>query len=686
MKRTAGIASLLLIASCIHSQSQPPPAPLATPQSQAQPQVDSPSQPKAPSEAQRQPATPAQARRAPVAPVPLETYFDTRRVYGVSFSADEKWVAFATDQGGRPDVWVQPIDGGDAQQITHVQGQLWTFDFSPTEDRLLYQTDVAGDENTRLYLTDHAGRATVEITKGDPKDRRAEYVDWSRDGRTLLYTSNRRDLKLMDLYEYDVGARRSKLVWRASGKLSFARVSHDHRRIALVESLSDRDSNMVLVDHGQERLLTPHQGDALYAPADFSKDGRTLLYTSDEAGEFAALYSMNLESGQRRPLLQKEWDVKTAGDSPAFRYRFVQVNADGAPRLELRDAAGDAVRLPNPPKGAFWSLLQIYRYPNQARFSPSERYLGLEAVGGATPAVPYVVDLQSHAARPVAEVLPPALRGGAMIAPESVRVKSFDGRQVPAFLYKPKEAQKGAPAVILVHGGPTAQSLQRFDPYVQYLASKGYVVLVPNVRGSTGYGKSYTLLDNKDFGGGPLKDVVACKQWLAKSGGVDPDRVVVMGGSYGGYMALAAAAFTPSEFAANVDWFGVSDLKTLVESFPPYWASRIEFIYAKFGNPKDPKDAPYLHDRSPIWFADRIQRPLMVVQGDKDVRVRQDQSDRIVQVLKEKGVPVHYLILENEGHGFSRNESRLAAYAATDRFLDRYLFGDTSVKVVASDP
>ena len=657
MKRTIIVALLLLGASCAH------------PSHPAQEVAAS-----APSPAPR-------TGRAPVAPVPLETYFETRRVYGVSFSSDERWVAFATDHGGRPDVWVQPIEGGPATQVTRVEGQLWTFDFSPTEDRLLFQTDIGGDENTRLYLTDRRGSTSVEITEGDPKDRRAEYVDWSRDGKTLLYLSNRRDPKLMDLWEYDVAAGRSRLVWKAHGAVAFGAVSRDHRRVALVETLSDRNSNLYLLDGDTERLLTRHEGDALYAPADFARDARTLLFTSDEGREFQALYALDLETGARRPVLQTDWDVEAAAWSPGFHYQLTQVNADGAPRLELRDAAGKPVALPAPPRGAFWSLLAIYRYPNQPRFSRSERYLGLNVFGGATPAVPYVVDLKTGAARPVADVLPPALRERAMVAPRSVRIRSFDGREVPAFLYDPARGP-GAPAVILVHGGPTAQSLQRFDPYVQYLASKGYAVLVPNVRGSTGYGKSYTLLDNKDFGGGPLKDVVACKRWLAQSAGVDADRVVVMGGSYGGYMALAAATFTPTEFAANVDWFGVSDLKTLVESFPPYWAAGIEFIHAKFGDPNDPKDAPYLHDRSPIFFADRIERPLLVVAGDKDVRVRKDQSDRIVEAVRRRGVPVHYLVLKDEGHGFSRNESRLAAYAVTDRFLDRYLFGDASVTVL----
>jgi dipeptidyl aminopeptidase/acylaminoacyl peptidase len=210
------------------------------------------------------------------------------------------------------------------------------------------------------------------------------------------------------------------------------------------------------------------------------------------------------------------------------------------------------------------------------------------------------------------------------------------------------------------------------------LVSKGYAVLVPNVRGSTGYGKSYTKLDNLDLGGGPLEDVVACKRWMVANAGVDTNRVVVFGGSYGGYMALAAEAFTPDEFAANVDFFGVSDLRTLVESFPPYWASMSSFIFQKFGDPKNPAHARYQHDRSPIHFVSKMKKPLLVVQGDKDARVKKDQSDRIVAGLAAQKVPVHYLVLENEGHGFTKTENNLKALDLTDRFLDRYIFEDTT--------
>jgi dipeptidyl aminopeptidase/acylaminoacyl peptidase len=221
--------------------------------------------------------------------------------------------------------------------------------------------------------------------------------------------------------------------------------------------------------------------------------------------------------------------------------------------------------------------------------------------------------------------------------------------------------------------------MRDFSRIRQYLLSKGFVVLVPNVRGSTGYGKTWTRLDNLDLGGGPLDDVVACKRWLVEQAHVAKDKVVVMGGSYGGYMALAAAAFKPDEFVALVDYFGVSDLKSLVESFPAYWATRATYIYKKFGDPKDPAHAAYQHDRSPLFFVDRMKRPLLVVQGEKDARVKADQSERIVAELKKRNVPVHYLLLPGEGHGFTKNENFLKAYQLTDRFLDRYVWGDTSV-------
>jgi dipeptidyl aminopeptidase/acylaminoacyl peptidase len=616
---------------------------------------------------------PAAAGRAPV---PLEEYYKIRRYGGtnMSFSHDEKLVAFGSDQGGRIDLWVRPVEGGEPRQITHVEGFLGSFAFSPTEDVLAYEADVGGDELPHLFLTDSKGTAPRDLTADYPKGRRTQFLDWARDGKSFVYLSNLRDEKLLDLCEYHLATGRSQILWLASGALALANADRAHNRFAIIETLSDANSNLWLFERGDEqpRLLTPHQGDVLYTPQDFTADGRGLLYTSDEGGEFSALYAMDLATRKPTALLQPKWDVDAAADSTGHRYRYETVNADGTEELALQDlSTGKEVPVPRPPVPGGWL---------PAAFSPHDRYLGMWLRTDAAPQTPYLLDLQTGEARKLDDPLPPSLAGRPMVAAESVRVPSFDGRQVPGFLYRTKGTAP-FPAIIDVHGGPTSQSLRTFSAYRQYFLSKGIAVFVPNVRGSTGYGKSWMRLDNKDLGGGPLKDIVASKWWLVANADVADDKVAVMGGSYGGYMALAAEAFAPEEFAANVDFFGVSDLKTLVESFPPYWAAFSTFIYQKFGDPKDPKDAAYQHDRSPINFVGQMRRPLLVVQGDHDARVKKDQSDRIVDSLRARRVPVHYLVLQNEGHGFSRNDSLLRAIQATDAFIDRYLLGDEKAKV-----
>jgi dipeptidyl aminopeptidase/acylaminoacyl peptidase len=610
---------------------------------------------------------------------PLADFFQTRRYgtaisLGMTFSHDEKLAAFQSDAGGRLDIWVKPLDGGAGRQVTHVEGFVGNFAFSPTDDVLAYEADVGGDELPHLFLTDSRGSAPRDVTADYPKGRRTAFVEWAPDGRTFLYQSNLRDESLLDLYEYDLAAGRSQLVWQASGAIAFAIADREHRRFALLETLSDKNTNLYVVERGGGApvLLTPHEGDVVYAAQDFTNDG-ALLFTSDQGSEFSGLYSMDIATKAVAPVLQPKWDVDTAGESLAHRYRVVAVNADGTEQLALRNlATGSDVKVQPAPLGGGWL---------PAAFSPGERWLGVWLRTDAAPQTPYAIDLQTGEARKLDEPLPASLRNYPMAVGQSVRIPSFDGKPVPAFFYKP-QGKGPFPAVIDVHGGPTSQSRRAFSPFRQYLLSRGIAVLVPNVRGSTGYGKTWTALDDRDLGGGPLKDVVACKWWMVGSAGVADDKVVVMGGSYGGYMALAAEAFASDEFAANVDFFGVSDLKTLVESFPPYWASAATYIYEKFGDPKEPKDAQYQHDRSPIWFTDRMKAPLLVVQGDKDVRVRKEQSDRIVEALRKRNVPVYYLVLENEGHGFTRNDDILRAYDAADRFLRKHVLGDAAVQVL----
>lgn len=630
-------------------------------------------------------ATPPHVSKpAPKAPVALEEYFKTTRVRGVSFSHDEKLVVFMSDKAGRPDLWVEPVAGGPATQITHVDGFVHSFAFSPTADVLMFEADKGGDELPHLFLTNAKGEAPKDIVADLPAGRRTQFVQWAQDGKTLLYLSSARDEKQMDLWEHDVKAGKSKMLWKSEGAFSFEDVSADGQRFLVVETKGSSDNALYLVERPkptERKLVTPHSGDALFHGG-FSHDGKTLLLTSDEKAESRALFGVDVATGKKAVLREGPWDVEWAVDSRTGKYRLSSANADGAPELVVTEVkTGKKLELPAAPKGLAWDAMDFTRSGAWVLgFSKSERYLGVVARGDTAPAVPYVIDLQKGIATPVSETLPPTLRDRTMVTGTAVRIPSFDGKPVPAYLYAP--AGTGPfPAVIDVHGGPTSQSKRDFSTIRQYLVSKGYAVLVPNVRGSTGYGKTWTRLNSHDIGGGPLKDVVACKKYLVDQAHVAADQVVVMGGSYGGYMALAAATFTPDEFAANVDFFGVSDLKSLVESFPAYWSSGAADIYEKFGDPKNPADAAYQHDQSPIHFMTRVTRPLLVVQGDKDARVKKDQSDRIVDGLRARKVTVHYLVLENEGHGFTRVENSLKAYAMTDRFLDHYLLGDDRVAV-----
>ena len=618
---------------------------------------------------------PKEAVHAPRAPVPLSDYFKILLARGASFSHDEAVVAYASNEGGRVDVWAQPVAGGPAKQLTHVKGFVASFDFSPTQDLLVFGADIGGDELTQLYFTDSTGKEPVAVFPDEPKGTRTNFVRWAQDGKTFLYLSSRRDPKYLDLYEYALASKKSTRLWEASGKLALAAVSRDLKAFAIVETLSDADANLYLVKRGAKTpvLLTPHQGEINFGAYEFSPDGKTLAVSSDESGEFVGVYMLDLATKKRTKTGDAKWDVDGAGWSWGGKYFFTNVNADGAPEVSITEAkTKKAVSLAS--AGAPGPLVPIDT-------SKSDRWLAARLQTDVAPQSVWVVDLKDGKGHPVVDPLPQSLKGRTFVQGKSVRIASFDGKEVPAFLYAPEGAGP-FPSLISVHGGPTSQSLRDFSQFTQYLVSKGYAVLVPNVRGSTGYGKSYTKLDNKDLGGGPLKDVLACKQWLIANAHADPARVTIIGGSYGGYMTLAAATFAPTEFAAHVDIFGVSDLKSLVESFPPYWASFATFIYKKFGDPKDPADAQYQHDRSPLNFVEKIERPLLVVQGTNDARVKKDQSDRLVEALRARKVPVDYLVIEGEGHGFSKTENRQLAFETADRFLDKHIFGDTSVKVI----
>jgi dipeptidyl aminopeptidase/acylaminoacyl peptidase len=295
--------------------------------------------------------------------------------------------------------------------------------------------------------------------------------------------------------------------------------------------------------------------------------------------------------------------------------------------------------------------------------------------GDRQPSDLYVIDLQQSSAQRLTTSLSAEINPADLVDSEVVRFNSFDGMSIPNILWKPRQASAGnkRPALLMVHGGPGGQTTRAYNYAAQFLANHGYVILGINNRGSSGYGKTFFAADDGKHGREPLWDCVAAKQYLQTLDYVDPDRIGIMGGSYGGYMTLAALAFKPDEFRVGVNIFGVSNWLRTLESIPPYWESFREALYQEIGNPETQRE--FLIETSPLFHADKITKPLIVLQGKNDPRVIQPESDDIVAAVRNNGVAVEYLVFDDEGHGFTKKKNQIAAYDAILKFLDTHLAG-----------
>jgi dipeptidyl aminopeptidase/acylaminoacyl peptidase len=293
--------------------------------------------------------------------------------------------------------------------------------------------------------------------------------------------------------------------------------------------------------------------------------------------------------------------------------------------------------------------------------------------GDRSPSSLYVYDFATRKHLKLVDSLNPAIDREDLVESEIVRYRSFDGMMIPAMLYKPHDASKTnrLPAIVEVHGGPGGQSRKGYSGQMQFLVNQGYVVLRVNNRGSSGYGKTFFAADDQKHGKEPLRDCIEAKKYLQGLDYVDPERIAIFGGSYGGYMTLAALAFHPTEFSAGVDIFGVSNWVRTLKNTPAWWESFRKALYAELGDPNTQE--AMLREISPLFHADRIERPLLVIQGANDPRVVKAESDEIVEAVKKKGIPVEYVVFADEGHGFTKKANQITAFKAIAKFLDQHL-------------
>jgi dipeptidyl aminopeptidase/acylaminoacyl peptidase len=592
-------------------------------------------------------------------------FYKNAEFSGASWSPDKSKILVSSNLSGIWNAYAVSAAGGAPQPLTQsAKDSAVAESYFPSDERILYSSDQGGNELTHIYVRNLDG-STRDLTPGTKL--KANFQSWAGDDKTFFLSTNERDQRYFDLYEVGTDGYQRTLFYKNADGYELGPVSRDRRYIALVKRRTTSDADIFLYDRTQKvaKNITAHSGSVNNSPADFSPDGSQLLFVSDGGREFASLRRYDLATGVQTPVYETHWDVEGAAYSKGGRYLTVYVNEDSRSQVLVLDAPTFVpVSLTGMPKGLVHGV----------SISPDDSVFAFYATDGSVPEDLYAGAFNAVPHR-LTNALNPAVRWNDLVVPTVVRFKSYDGLEIPGLLYKPKQASAlaKAPALVNVHGGPGGQSQVMYSALKQALVNHGYVVFDINNRGSSGYGKTFFAMDDKKHGEADLGDVVACKQMLMDTGYVNANRIGIIGGSYGGYMVLAALTLQPDAFQVGVDFFGISNWIRTLENTPPWWAAFRAALFAEMGDPKT--DSARLRRISPLFHADKIKVPLMVLQGANDPRVLKAESDDIVAAAKKNGVPVEYVVFADEGHGFRKKENEIRGYTAALHFLDEHLKG-----------
>lgn len=582
-----------------------------------------------------------------------------------AFSADAGDLLITSDETGVFNAYrLNTASGARTALTTSGDSPIFAVSWFPNDDRFLYTQDGGGDELTHVFVQSAEGEA-VDLTPGEKV--KAGVMGWSSAGDAFYLFTNEREASAFDIYRYATEGYARELIYTNTEGLDLGEISADGRWVVMARNNSNADSDLFLTDLNAEKPIptniTPHEGDISHSSYGFTPDSTQLVYATNEHGEFNQAWTYDLASGDTAPLIVADWDVSYVSYSPSGRYRVSGTNVDASTQVTIVDTATDsALALADLPAGDI----------GQVRFNRDETAI---AFGLNSDTAPYDLYTMALTGTPqqLTEATNPAIDTEMLVEGEVVRFASYDGLSVPGILYRPKNAtaEQPAPAIVSVHGGPGGQSRKGYIASVQHLVNHGYAVFRINNRGSSGYGKTFYHLDDRAHGEADLGDVVASKGFLAALPWVDGDRIGIMGGSYGGYMVAAALAFEPEVFEVGINIFGVTNWVRTLKSIPDWWGSFRDALYAELGDPAT--DEKRLRRISPLFHAQNITRPLLVVQGANDPRVLQVESDELVAAVRANNVPVEYVLFDDEGHGFRKRANRITASTAYLDFLKEHL-------------
>lgn len=599
--------------------------------------------------------------------IPVERYLEIRSAYGAAFDATGDNLVFLSTITGMPQVWALEGTQPWPRQVSFFRDRVMSAHPSPVNDHLCINADEGGTENAQLYLTNLLG-VEVEDLSRDPMHIYS-FGSWAPDGKTFAYASNRRDGRHFDVYLYDLENHQHQPVHVSDYTNYAGQFSPDGKYLLLSRHYSNVNNDLLLVDLGTREtvLLTPHDGDAFYTSPRFADDGRSVYLLTSVNSEFRRVARIDLATHNLTFLTEDKWDAETLTLSKDSRYLTYSRNEDGTSRLyvwhrtehEAADAAGwtPVLGLPQLPNGVIAEM----------SFHPDGQSLALTL---SAPRFGVEVWLLSLANQTLQRATYAAISGvpqETFQEPELIHYESFDGLAVPAYYYRPHSPGPYS-VVVYVHGGPESQSRNSFNSILQYLVNQGFAVLVPNVRGSSGYGLTYLHLDDVRKRMDSVADLAKSVDWLIAHGNAKANSIAVMGGSYGGFMVLAAVTHYPELWAAGVDIVGIANLRTFMSNTSAY---RRHLRESEYGTIE--ADGDFFDEISPIHHVDKIQAPMIILHGANDPRVPVGEAEQMTAALQARNHPVEYLRFEDEGHGVVKLANRIQAYGAIAAFLSRHL-------------
>ena len=583
-----------------------------------------------------------------------------------SFSPDGSQLAFVSNLNGVPQVWIVDAGGGWPSLVTALDDQVGGVKWSPDGKWLAFSLAPGGGMNQQIFLVRPDGMELRRITPGG-KDNNW-LGGWSRDGKVLSLASNREGPATMDAYLFDLESGETALAAKNPGIGGITDLSADGAKAVIYRMESRSSDNLFLRDleSGEEWLLTEHKGPGSFDGGVFSPDGSIIYLSSNLNSDRAVFARIKILPDGTFTAIQ---DIASRDDAELGSFA---VSDDGSLAALMWNARGKSLL-------EFVNLATLERSPgpglpaeiaDDLEFTADGRYLAMTLSGAAAPSDIWVLERESSEFRQLTHSPHAGVDLETMVRPRLLTYPADDGLELSGWLYEPRGIGGPAPFVLSFHGGPEGQERPRFRSDYQALLARGIGVFAPNVRGSSGFGKRFVNLDNGALRYDGIKDIKATVDFLVGEGIVDPKRIGIMGGSYGGYMTMAGLAWYPELFAAGANLFGVVNFETFFAETEP-WMAAISTI--EYGDPAS--EAELLRDLSPIHKVDQVRAPTIVLHGANDTNVPVVEAEQVVESLQGRGVPVEYVLFPDEGHGFRKTNNRITAAVSIVEWFERYLAG-----------